>query len=268
MRLLRVTIRLLLLGLHAVVVGGLLCVFILPANWNKTGLSRQRSVIRWWLIVCVRLINIRVQTSGIPVDRAALFVANHISWMDIVIIGSLQPVSFLSKIEISHWPIIGYLARKGGTLFIERGKGAAHAAHLISQRLRVGSNVALFPEGRASDGTRVNKLHARLFMSALEARVPVQPVFITYPCKNAANGINPKAPYLRGGKPFFTNAIALLAEPHTDAIVEYTQPIFEAGTRDQLAQKAWEQIAARHLVTVAGQTDAANETRLQNRKHS
>lgn len=267
MGLLRITIRLLLLGVH-IIAGTLLCVFALPADWNQSNLSRPRNIVRWWLATCVRLIGIRTCTRGTPTEGPSLIVANHISWMDIVIIGSLQPVSFLSKSEIAHWPVIGYLARKAGTLFIEQGKGAANVAHSISQRLYTGSSVAFFPEGHASDGTRVNRFHARLFMSVTEARVPVQPVFVTYPDKGSRNGINPKAPYIRGSKSFFVHALTLIAEPHINAVIDYTVPILEHDSRNQLAQKAQEQIAARHRATIVEPVDTVDAIKFENQERS
>ena len=245
MGILRIMIKLPLIGV-LLVFGALSCALVLPTDWNKPGLTWQRNFVRRWLFVLARLIGIRIQVSGMPTETTALVVANHISWMDIVIIGGTRPVSFLSKVEIAHWPIVGYLARKAGTLFINRGAGATAAARLISERLRTGADVVLFPEGTTSDGTAIRRFHSRLFTSAIEARVPVQPVFITYPCKSAKNAIHPKAPYTRDA-PFFLHALALLAEPRIDAVVHYADAVHESGDRKQLAEKTRDLIAARHL---------------------
>ncbi len=245
MGILRVIIRLPLAGL-LLACGALICALALPGDWNKPGLTRQRNLVRRWLTVLTRLIGIRIQVCGVPTEGTALVVANHISWMDIVIIGGTHPVSFLSKIEIAHWPIVGYLARRAGTLFINRGAGATGATRLISERLRTGSDVVLFPEGTTSDGTTIRRFHPRLFMAAIDARVPIQPVFITYPGKSADHAIHPKAPYTRD-MPFFLHALALMAEPHIDAVVHYTDPVPAGDDRNQLAEKTHALIAARHL---------------------
>ena len=241
---LRITIKLPLIGAF-LVFGALACALTFPTDWNKPGLTRRRNFIRWWLSVLARLIGIRIQVSGAPTESTALVVSNHISWMDIVIIGSTRPVSFLSKIEIARWPIVGYLARKAGTLFINRGDGATVATRLIGERLQAGVDVAFFPEGTTSDGTAIHRFHPRLFTSALEARVPVQPVFVTYPCKKPGHAVHPKAP--SKDRPFFLHAVMLLAEPRIDAVVHYTDAVHESNDRTRLAEKAHDLIAARHL---------------------
>lgn len=250
MSVLRVVARLTLIGVH--VVGGvLLCIFVLPSDWNRASparLARGRGIVRWWLNACARIIGVRLHVEGAPVAGASLIVANHVSWMDIIIIGALQPVSFLSKAEIARWPVIGYLARKAGTVFIARGAGAAGAARLISERLGTGANVAFFPEGTTSDGTGIRKFHPRLFMTAIESHVPVQPLCLTYPHPNG--GVHPKAPYIRTRPtPFVIHAMAIMAEPCIHAVARYTESLdarLDNGDRRQLAERARELMLAEH----------------------
>ncbi len=242
MSVLRIAIRLPLIGIH-VVIGILLCIFALTPDGHKAGNARQRGIVCWWLRTCTRLVGIRLHIHGKPAEGASLVVANHISWMDIVIVGSLQPVSFLSKAEVARWPIIGYLARKAGTLFIDRGAGAETAAQLISERLRVGASVAFFPEGTTSDGTEIQRFHPRLFMAAIDTHAWVQPMVITYPCNSAHDGVHEKAPYT-SDVPFFTHALAVLGEPCIHAVVRYTDSLPGDGDRKQLAEKARELMVA------------------------
>ena len=250
MNILRITIRLTLIGAH-LLVGVLLCVFALPSDWNSTGAARRRgdTVVRWWLYVCTRIIGIRIRAHGKPVTGASLVVVNHVSWMDIVIVGSLQPVSFLSKVEIARWPIVGYLARKAGTLFINRGTGAGSAAQLIGKRLRAGGSVAFFPEGTTSDGTEIHRFHPRLFTPVMDTHTPVQPVSIAYPCSSAPDGVHPKA-YFSRDVPFFTHALAVIAEPRIHAVVRYADSLpgddLPDGDRRQLAEKAREAVVTEH----------------------
>ncbi len=233
-----------LFGVHFVT-GMLLCVIALPADWNKPGLARRRGIVRWWLSACTRLAGIRVEVHGKPAEGASLVVANHVSWMDVVVVGGLQPLSFLSKSEIAGWPIVGYLARKGGTLFINRGAGAETATQLIGERLRAGASVMFFPEGTTSDGVGIRRFHPRLFTAAIDAGVPVQPVSISYPCKNSPGGVNPKAPYTRD-VPFFTHALSVIGEPRVRAVVRYAPSLPSGGDRKQLAEKARELMVAEH----------------------
>ena len=248
MSILRITIRLFLIGIH-MVAGVLLCIFALPSDWNSVGLPRARGIVQWWLRTCARIIGVRIHAHGVPTPGAALVVSNHISWMDIVIVGGLQQVSFLSKFEIARWPVIGYLARKAGTLFIDRGAGAEAATQMISKRLSAGASVAFFPEGTTSDGTEVRRFHPRLFAAALESSTPVQPVSIAYPrtgvCRKVAGSVHPKAPYPRDA-PFLVNALAILGEPYIDAVVHYADCLPGNGDRKQLAEKARAQVITGH----------------------
>ena len=243
MNLLRTVIRLLLICAH-MIIGVVLCIVALPSNWDRSVSDRQRNIVRWWLHTCTRIIGIRTRVCGTPDDRVALVVANHISWIDVVLIGGLRPVSFLSKAEISKWPVIGYLARKGGTLFIERGNGFEHAAQLIGQRLHSGSSVAFFPEGTTSDGTEIRRFHPRLFMAAIDGNISVQPVVIEYPDQHAPTGVHPKASY-SSDTSFISHALTILGEPHIRATVHYTDSLPSGGNdRRQLAETAREMMIA------------------------
>jgi 1-acyl-sn-glycerol-3-phosphate acyltransferase len=114
--------------------------------------------------------------------QQGLLVANHISWTDIFAINSVAPATFLSKDDVLHWPVIGWLTKQVGTLFLERGsRAAAQRAkeHLIDE-LRAGRLVGVFPEGTTGYGDHVMPFHAALFQSAIDAGVEVTPVLIRY----------------------------------------------------------------------------------------
>src|ERR1041385_3152259 len=78
--------------------------------------QRAERVIRWWLKQVGRIFHVRITTHGTPSQEAALFVSNHISWLDICVLGSLTRVKFLSKADVKSWPLIGWLATRAGTL--------------------------------------------------------------------------------------------------------------------------------------------------------
>jgi len=107
-------------------------------------------------------------------------VSNHISWLDISVIGSRFPVLFLANSEIASWPILGWLIRRTGTLFIERGKGAGEALKKLSDSLRGNRSVLIFPEGKTTDGSSVIRFQPRLFQSAIDCAAVVQPIGIRY----------------------------------------------------------------------------------------
>ena len=110
-----------------------------------------------------------------------LWVANHVSWMDIPVVGTLSPAFFLSKAEIGDWPIFGKLAHAAGTVFIERGSGdAGTVATQIANFLTKGFSVIFFPEATTTDGKKIKRIHGTLLQAAIDADVPVRPLVIAY----------------------------------------------------------------------------------------
>ena len=146
-------------------------------------LPEYAEVIRRWNRRALDILRVEVHSEGKPVTETALWVANHISWLDIPLIAHVAPVAFLAKAEIAHWPLVGFLARRSGTLFIERGArdGANRALEQITWHLVRGRSVMVFPEATTSDGRQVRRFHPRLFAAARLAHCPIQPVAIRYP---------------------------------------------------------------------------------------
>lgn len=165
----------------------LLGIFLLVATgaiWNnKTSLVK--STKRWWLGRITWLLGIQVEVHGTPPKRqeekGLLFVSNHISWIDIPLIGGLQQLNFLSKAEVRSWPFIGRLAQSTGTLFIQRGKGDVNkVAQSIASYIDEGRSVLFFPEGTTSDGSSVRRFHPKLFRAAEHTTIDLCPVAIRY----------------------------------------------------------------------------------------
>ena len=135
----------------------------------------------WWHRRLLALLGLRVRVSGTPVVGAHLSVANHVSWLDIPLMGAVEPLRFVAKSEIRQWPLAGWLATAAGSFYIRRGKGGARPMlDRLSVYLRNGGAVVLFPEGTTTDGRQVLPFHARLFGAAIEAHCPVQPVARRY----------------------------------------------------------------------------------------
>lgn len=130
-----------------------------------------------------RMIGLRVRVHGALTDvRPAVFVANHISYLDVLALGSFMPATFVAKSEVATWPVIGPMARILGTLFIERRREKADAQRVILEdKLRQGESLIFFPEGTSSDGQRVLPFKSSLFSivdTASAASIPVQPLTI------------------------------------------------------------------------------------------
>lgn len=168
------------LGLH--LMQGVLSAFIL---FPWLGPPARNRLIRGWSLKLLAILNIRLTVRGtIPRHggKGVLFVANHISWLDIFLLNAHHPLRFVSKAEVRAWPLIGFLAAKSGTLFIERTRrhDTGRANQAIERALRNGDHVALFPEGTTTDGSHVRHFHASLLQAAIDADVPVQAVALGY----------------------------------------------------------------------------------------
>jgi 1-acyl-sn-glycerol-3-phosphate acyltransferase len=168
---------------------------ILPLTTTAT----RTKLIRWWCGHLIAVFNIRVIRSGyIPAPdanmRNVMFVANHISWSDIHALNSVMPMKFIAKSEIKGWPIFGYLA-KSNALFIDRAKRheAANTVKTLTDSLKAGSTVCLFPEGTTTLGNEVKPFKSSLIQAAIQAESTLYPVAIYYPHPNG--GSNTKMAY-------------------------------------------------------------------------
>ena len=209
--------------------------------------EEQHKIIQNWLHRSAEIIGIDIQIHGTPRQSPVFIVANHISWLDIIIISSVLPVSFLSKAEIRSWPIIGTLAANAGTLFIKRGSrnGAAEAIELMRTKLEAGHCVASFPEAKTTDGTSVHKFHARLFAAAIDSKTPVQPVALRYPPleQQTTSRVNPIVPYVEVPN-LVRHAFKIMCAKRTIAEVTLCDVIENEGfLRKELAQSARSAIA-------------------------
>ncbi len=149
--------------------------------WLQLDLARTFPM-HYHRLVC-RLLGVKREVIGAKPDQGpVLIVSNHVSWLDIVILSSVAPVSFVAKQEVGGWPIFGSLARLQRTLFVDRTRrhavGASHDE--MSERLRAGDALVLFPEGTSGDGRRVLPFKTSFFASAGLPGVLVQPVSLAY----------------------------------------------------------------------------------------
>jgi 1-acyl-sn-glycerol-3-phosphate acyltransferase len=134
-----------------------------------------------WSRELLAVFGARLAIEGAP-PAQGLLVANHISWLDILAINAVSPTTFLSKDDVLEWPVIGWLAARVGTVFLERGSRAAaqRAKERLVAELRGGRVVGVFPEGTTGFGDLVMPFHAALFQSAIDAGVNVVPALVRY----------------------------------------------------------------------------------------
>lgn len=131
------------------------------------------------------IIGIGYRTEGRPMRHMGAVVANHASWLDIFALNACQRIYFVSKAEVARWPMIGWLARATGTVFIERDpRRAKDQQALFEARIRAGHKLLFFPEGTSTDGRRVlpfkSTLFAAFYSHGLDQAMRVQPVSVIY----------------------------------------------------------------------------------------
>jgi len=203
---------------------------------------------RW----CCRILGFRVRSVGNPTaERPALFVANHVSYTDITILGSVIAGSFIAKAEVADWPFFGWLAKLQRSVFVDRRvRSTATQRDAITDRLSAGEALILFPEGTSGDGNRVLPFKSALFSAAQRNDIPpviVQPVSLAY---TRLDGM----PIGRLYRPFFAWYGAVDLAPHlwsmvslgmVEVVVEFHPPTFlsHCGSRKALAGYCYARIA-------------------------
>ncbi|WP_326519835.1 lysophospholipid acyltransferase family protein [Xanthomonas arboricola] len=224
----------------------MLCVVAPPLARIRTGRddTLDELMIRWWQGNLMRIFGFRLRRFGTPLPGATLFVANHVSWVDISMLHSQRVMGFVAKREIAGWPLVGWLATKGQTIFHQRGNTESLGGVLQEMLLRLqsGKPVGVFPEGRTRGGTEVGPFHARIFQAAVEAGVPVQPVALRYGERGNAQAVVA----FGERESFFANIVRLLGEPSRLAEVHFLEPIraLDIEGRRRLADTSRQRIIA------------------------
>jgi 1-acyl-sn-glycerol-3-phosphate acyltransferase len=214
-------------------------------RFGKATAEQRAQHVTLWANDFLRILGVQVRTSGSAVTTGPLLVvANHISWLDILVMLAVQPVRFVSKVDVKYWPLIGWLATNVGTLYIERAsrRDALRVVHHIAEALReapagtpvhTSSIIAVFPEGTTSDGTTVLPFHANMVQAAISAHAPVQAVALRY--QDAATGALSLVPAYVDDDTLVSSVWRLLASPPVAAVVNFSA-MQRAEGRDR---RAW-----------------------------
>ena len=228
---------------------------MMPVQWAGLALRRRwvSTLPTLYHRLCCKILGFRVRLIGQPTaERPALFAANHVSYTDITVLGSLIPGSFIAKAEVANWPFFGWLAKLQRTVFVDRRiHSIARQRDAISQRLVAGDALILFPEGTSGDGNRPLPFKTALF-GAAEFRgdagpVVVQPVSLAY---TRLDGI----PLGRSLRPLFSWYGAVGLVPHlwsmiglgtVEVVVQFHPPtlLADCGSRKALAGYCYARIA-------------------------
>ncbi|MFI1395781.1 lysophospholipid acyltransferase family protein [Streptomyces sp. NPDC020681] len=165
------------------VLAGLLIGPVVALLATVFGTRFRHFMTRLWARAVVRAFGVRIRIVGRPyAPRGSLVVANHISWLDIPLIAAALPGRMLAKTEVRHWPLLGPLAARGGTFFVERDRlrTLPGTVREMASALEGGARVIAFPEGSTWCGREQGRFRHAVFQSALDAGASVQPLRITY----------------------------------------------------------------------------------------
>ena len=145
--------------------------------------QQRHARVQAWALKMLAVLGIGLELRGRPpAGGPVLLVANHISWLDILVMHAARHCRFVSKADVRHWPLIGALATGAGTLYIEREsrRDAMRVVHHMVESLNRGEILAVFPEGTTSDGVTLLPFHGNLIQAAISAGALVQPVALSF----------------------------------------------------------------------------------------
>ncbi len=207
-------------------------VFLFP----RMSQTQRQERVQTWSHGMLAVMGIALQVRGTPPAAGPmLLAANHISWLDILVMHAARHCRFVAKAEVRHWPLIGTLATGGGTLYIEREsrRDAMRVVHHMAESLKAGDILAVFPEGTTSDGVTLLPFHGNLLQAAISADAPVQPVALQF--IDTASGEPSLTPCYIGDDTLVGSIWRTLTGSPITAMVTYGAPEFARGR----GRRAW-----------------------------
>lgn len=218
----------------------------LPAHGLSRLLGRKSGWRRRFLGAAARIMGMDVRIKGHPIHHNVLYIANHVSWLDILVLAGASGSAFVAKAEMADWPLIGWLCRLNNTVFVAREArlDVAAQAAALADALATGEPVTLFPEGTTGDGLALLPFRSSLVavVSPPPPGIAIQPVAIDY------GGAVPDIAWV-GDEPIGRNALRLLSRPgRTPVTLWFMPPLDHADFPDRKAITAHSRAAiARHL---------------------
>jgi 1-acyl-sn-glycerol-3-phosphate acyltransferase len=215
-----------------------LCILILVSTKNQ-----QERIIRFWCKRLLSIFEIKVEVTGLGTylinQKKYLMVANHISWMDIIVIQSIKPCIFVAKSDVASWPLFGWVAQMTGTIFIKRDKVSDIKKALKKMKRRlIKRSVCIFPEGTSTSGRYLLPFKSNLFQSSIDTNKSILPLCLRYEQNNTYSD---KAAFV-DDMSLVDSINKIKQEKDIYVIVEVLQPIRPRYNRKELASYTQEMI--------------------------
>ena len=156
---------------------------VMALRFPSLDAAGRHARIGWWSAGLLRAVGVGLQVRGTPRPGASLLLSNHVSWLDIAALHAAVPQArFVAKADVLQWPLLGWLVRGAGTLFIERERkrDALRVVHAVAEALSAGQTVAVFPEGTTGEGPEPLPFHANLLQAAIATATPIQPAVLRF----------------------------------------------------------------------------------------
>lgn len=234
-------------------------IWIIRTEFARLSPAQTQLVLREWTRQMLSILNVELVVHGSPAESGPLLqLANHISWLDILVMNAAHPTRFVSKADAKHWPLLGTLVTAAGTLYIEREnrRDAMRVVHRMTDRLREGDILSVFPEGTTSDGRSLLPFHANLLQAAISANVPVLPVALRF--VDSRTGEPHEAPVYVGDTTLIGSIWTTLRTSHLRAVVHYGEPqTFQGRDRRAWAEDVRAEVQRLLDLPPADQTEAS-----------
>ncbi len=207
-------------------------------------LAIRNAAFKWWGRTVCRIMGLRVEVDGeVPTGRFFL-VANHVSYVDVILLASQISAAFVAKVSLTGWPLLGLMFRAADTIFIDRARkrDLLRVMDRVRQCLARDMGVLIFPEGTSGKGEEILRFKSPLLQLATEERQPVHYVTLTY----RAPGPRPAHETVCwwDDTPFLTHILRLLDLPHFEATVRFGRRPISADDRKILADELRSAMAA------------------------
>ncbi|MER7010080.1 lysophospholipid acyltransferase family protein [Saccharopolyspora sp. NPDC000359] len=234
--LLRLALR--LSGVVALLVSGCVLALVLPA----LGTVRRRQALVAWFRTLLRALGVRMVLYGGMPGGGALVICNHVSWLDIVALQVLCPMRMLAKVEVGSWPLLGPLAGRVGTVYIDRERLSAlpGSVRTIADELRAGAVIGAFPEGTTWCGRAIGPFRPAVFQAAVDAGARMQPVALRF--RDRTGQLTTAAAFL--GEATLVSSVLAVARARGLVVELVVLPELRGSDRRELARRAQELIAA------------------------
>ncbi|MEO8332523.1 MAG: lysophospholipid acyltransferase family protein [Gallionella sp.] len=226
---------------------------LLAMSYPHLNQKGQRRILKVWSRQLLIILNIGIQIEGHQPARGeggCLMVANHVSWLDIFVLNAIHPSRFIAKSEVGNWPVIGWLSRRSGTIFIERAM--RQNASLINQRVSLllgqGACIAFFPEGTTTDGQQVGHFHSALIQPAIDAKARLCPVALRY---QDEHGELSNSAAFTGDTTLVRSIWRILRCNHHNALIAFTPALMTSNENRRVLARAAQQAIAQELLNIA-----------------